>query len=90
MDPVGYHIRMIRIGDYKLIVYPCAGIRKLFNLAVDPLEMNDLGSDPGQHTRMETLTGKLVDMQMAMRDTLNLRCSLTVKQKRFIDQSWPA
>jgi len=65
--------RMIRLGDYKLVVYPYAGTKKLFNLAEDPLEMNDLGSDPNQRERVTYMFEKLVEMQVSMGDTLDLR-----------------
>jgi len=65
--------RMIRIDDYKLIVYPYAGVRRLFNLAEDPEEMNDLASDPSQTDRLESMFGQLIELQIEMSDTLNLK-----------------
>ncbi len=65
--------RMIRIKDYKLIVYPYAGVRRLFNLADDPEEMNDLASAPDQQDRLELMFDKLLELQAAMDDTLNLK-----------------
>lgn len=65
--------RMIRMDDYKLIVYPYAGVRRLFNLADDPREMNDLAEDPGQKDRLETMFNKLMELQVEMGDTLNLK-----------------
>ena len=63
---------MIRIDDYKLIVYPYAGVRRLYNLSDDPLEMNDLATQPGQQDRMESMFGSLMDLQVEMGDTLDL------------------
>ena len=64
--------RMIRIDDYKLIVYPYAGVRRLFNLATDPEEMFDLASKQEQQDRLESMFEKLIDLQVEMGDTLNL------------------
>jgi len=64
--------RMIRINNYKLIIYPYAGVRRLYNMADDPLEINDLATEPGQQDRLETMFGKLIDLQVEMGDTLDL------------------
>lgn len=64
--------RMIRVDDHKLIVYPYAGVRKLFNLAEDPLETTDLASLPEQQDRIRSLFGKLRELQVEMGDTLDL------------------
>ena len=64
--------RMIRTGDYKLIVYPYANVLRLFDLATDPGEMNDLASDPGQQERIRTMFSKLIRLQAEMGDTLDL------------------
>ncbi len=55
--------RMIRVDDHKLIVYPYAGVRRLFNLAEDPLEINDLATDPDQKGRLESMFAKLINLQ---------------------------
>lgn len=44
--------RMIREGDWKLIYYPDGNLFQLFDVASDPLDMNDLAPDP---SRMEIL-----------------------------------
>ncbi|MFO7934088.1 MAG: sulfatase-like hydrolase/transferase [Bacteroidales bacterium] len=64
--------RMIRMGNYKLIVYPYAGVRRLFDLATDPGEINDLASDPGQQERIKTMFSELIWLQSEMGDTLDL------------------
>jgi arylsulfatase A-like enzyme len=64
--------RMIREGDYKLIVYPYAGILRLFNLLNDPLEMNDLAGNPREQQRVDQMFNHLKELQSAMGDTLNL------------------
>lgn len=64
--------RMIRAGEYKLIVYPKAGVVKLFNLSEDPLELHDLASEPGHHERIGQLYSDLVHLMSEMGDTLLL------------------
>ena len=65
--------RMIRVDDYKLIVYPYAGVKRLFNLAEDPHEMNDLAGVPDQKERLDLMFDNLLDLQAEMGDTLNLK-----------------
>ncbi len=64
--------RMIRKDDYKLIAYPYAGVKRLFNLVDDPQEMNDLAADPTQKERMDQMFASLVELQLSMGDTLVL------------------
>ncbi len=64
--------RMIRVDDYKLIVYPYAGVKRLFNLSKDPQEMNDLAADPSQKERVLEMTFELNKLMVNMGDTLNL------------------
>ncbi len=65
--------RMIRVDNYKLIVYPYAGVRRLFNLEKDPQEMHDLASESDHKERLESLYSKLIDLQTEMGDTLQLK-----------------
>jgi arylsulfatase A-like enzyme len=64
--------RMIRIENYKLIVYPYAGVKRLFNLEDDPQEMNDLATEPTQQERLESMFGSLQGLMVEMDDTLQL------------------
>ena len=64
--------RMIRMEDYKLIVYPGAGVKRLFNLKKDPQEMEDLAQDPSQKGRMDIMYTKLLELMAEMGDTLKL------------------
>jgi len=58
---------MLRQGDYKLIVYEGYPSR-LFNLADDPGELNDLAdSDPARVAEMESLIGSVVDREETLR-----------------------
>jgi len=65
--------RMIRVDDYKLIVYPKAGVVKLFDLFNDPSEQHNLASATAQQERIRTLFGRLQELQMEMGDTLKLK-----------------
>ena len=64
--------RMIRADDYKLIVYPYAGVKRLFNLKDDPREMHDLAAETDQQERMKRMFDALVSLQSEMGDTLSL------------------
>ena len=64
--------RMIRVDDYKLIVYPYAGVKRMFNLVDDPQEMNDIAGLPAQQERLDDMFAKLVALQSEMGDTLKL------------------
>ena len=64
--------RMIRVDDYKLIVYPNAGVIKLFDLINDPSEKYNLAAATAQQERILILFGKLQEQQVLMGDTLDL------------------
>jgi len=64
--------RMIRVDDYKLIVYPKAGVVKLFDLVNDPLEMHNLAIASRQQDRLGSMFQKLEKLQVEMGDTLCL------------------
>ena len=55
------HQRMIRKGDWKLIVYPEAKRKQLFHLAADPNEIKDLASAPSHQPRLRMLETELSD-----------------------------
>ncbi|MEM8524215.1 MAG: sulfatase-like hydrolase/transferase [Bacteroidota bacterium] len=64
--------RMIRKDDYKLILFPEVPKKLLFDLKNDPLEMKDLSAEAEQQERMMRLFKDLQQLQMDMKDTLNL------------------
>ncbi len=64
--------RMIRVGDYKLILYPLAKRARLYNLSTDPLELDDLAGAPGQWKRVRELYQRLKTLQAEMDDALDL------------------
>lgn len=75
-EPVyGAYLRLQRavIEDgMKLVVYPKAGVVRLFNLKADPEEMNDLAEVPEMQGKREALLAKLKEVQAAMGDQLDL------------------
>ena len=64
--------RMIRADGYKLIVYPGAGVVKLFHVEEDELELKDLSADPGQQARIRQMYSDLQLLMQDMGDTLIL------------------
>ncbi len=68
--------RAITHQGWKLIVYPQARVLRLFDLANDPEEMHDLAYDPRQTQRRQELFDRLLNMQQALNDELDLRAAL--------------
>lgn len=64
--------RMIRKGDMKLIVYPEAKRVRLFNLRMDPQEIDDLSSNPAEWPTVRRLFAELVEKQKKLDDDLDL------------------
>lgn len=62
--------RMLREGDWKVIVYPKAKKTLLFNLREDPLEMRDLSEDPRHAATLQRLLATLRAQQRAHGDSL--------------------
>lgn len=67
--------RMVRVGDWKLIVYPRANVVRLFNLADDPQETHDLAGDADQKERIRSLFSRLLTLQEEMDDSLDLQAA---------------
>jgi arylsulfatase A-like enzyme len=64
--------RMVRVGDYKLMAYPYASKLRLFDLAADPMEIQDIVDDPAHSERVSAMFGQLKDLMLSMGDTLDL------------------
>lgn len=64
--------RMVRVGDYKLLVYPQAARLRLYNLAKDPNELDDLSGNPQHWARIKSLYKDLKSLQSDMDDSLDL------------------
>ena len=64
--------RMIRVGDFKLIVYPRANTLRLFNLKNDPEEMKDLAGEENQREKIAELFEQLKMKLKELGDPLDL------------------
>lgn len=62
--------RSITVGQYKLIYYPAVKRWRLFDLARDPLEMNDLAKSKKHAKLLAQLQQRLAALQVAMDDPL--------------------
>lgn len=65
--------RMITMGDDKLILYPKARKARLYNVKTDPQELKDLAGDPASQPTIRKLFAKLLQMQKANGDKLDLK-----------------
>jgi choline-sulfatase len=64
--------RAILHDGWKLMVYPKAGVLRLYHVAEDPLEQRDLADDPAQTGRRRALFAKLRERQRELGDPLDL------------------
>ena len=64
--------RCVISDNWKLIVYPTVGVMRLYDLKNDPLELNDVSSDPSQTGRKKELMLKLKSIQVQLGDSLKL------------------
>ena len=64
--------RMVRTRGHKLILYPEAGQSQLFDLQNDPLELQNLHSEPGNQEILQSLYNQLLTLQTVVGDTLVL------------------
>lgn len=65
--------RAVTKDGFKLIVYPEAKVARLYHVAQDPLEMNDLAADPRHADTRRKLFAELLRLQSELEDTLDLR-----------------
>ena len=56
----------------KLILYPEAGVARLYDLRSDPFEQRDLADDPAQADRLASLFAELQRLQDELGDPLDL------------------
>jgi arylsulfatase A-like enzyme len=64
--------RAVIHDDYKLIAYPEAKVLRLYNLADDPYEINDLADNDSQQERIRDLMRRLQSLQKQFNDPLDL------------------
>ena len=65
--------RCVVMDQWKLIVYPAAGVTRLYNLNNDPLELKDVASDPANTDRKKVLFQKLLTLQSEFGDKMSLK-----------------
>ncbi len=65
--------RMVRTASHKLILYPEVDEVQLFDVNEDPLEMNNLATDPAYSDTIEMLFSALQELQEEVGDTLTLK-----------------
>lgn len=64
--------RSIRSEDYKLIIYPKAGIVRLYNVKTDPLEINDLSNKEEFAGLKKKLFEEFKNLQRVLEDPLTI------------------
>ena len=69
--------RSITKGGWKLILYPKIKVTRLYYLAEDPLELNDLSNDPSYSAKMKSLFTELCDLQRTNQDPVDLTASFS-------------
>ena len=65
--------RSVTMDGYKLILYPAAAKARLYNLANDPQEMNDLAGKPESKPIVRRLFARLLELQKEMDDEVDLK-----------------
>jgi len=65
--------RSVTLDGYKLILYPKIKRMRLYNLRVDPGEMNDLATDEKSRPMIEKLFARFLELQSEVGDTLDLK-----------------
>jgi len=64
--------RSIQMDGFKLLMYPAVKKWRLYNVADDPQEMNDLVNDSGQLQTARKLFGRFLKLQVEMGDKLDV------------------
>jgi len=63
---------MIRKDGFKLMDYPKLKKELLFDMDIDPEEMNDLDDKPEHQERIDTLFTELVSLQKDLNDPFDI------------------
>jgi choline-sulfatase len=67
--------RAVIHDGWKLILYPKAGVARLYHVAADPDELRDLAGDPAHAERRQALFDRLLALQRELADPLDLTAS---------------
>ena len=65
-------VRAVRTEDWKLIRYPQRNYTQLFNLKLDPLELNNLATNPEQKPKVDEMMGLLKEWYTVTNDTATM------------------
>lgn len=65
-------VRAVRTDEWKLIRYPQRNYTQLFNLKLDPLELNNLASNPGEKPKVDEMMGLLQEWYTVTNDTATM------------------
>ncbi|MBN2633618.1 MAG: sulfatase-like hydrolase/transferase, partial [Bacteroidales bacterium] len=65
-------VRAVRNDEWKLIIYPQRSHCQLFNLKKDPLELNNLATEPAHRHILEEMEVLLREWQIVTNDTISL------------------
>jgi len=65
-------VRAVRNKEWKLIRYPDRDYSQLFNLTRDPLELDNLASNPEYQTRIQEMFDLMRQWQVTVNDTASL------------------
>jgi arylsulfatase A-like enzyme len=63
--------RSITKDNWKLIYYTYANKYRLYNLKVDPLEMQDQSSNPSESNRLKKMKKELIELSRRLNDPLD-------------------
>ena len=64
--------RAVRTDEWKLIRYPQRNYTQLFNLKLDPLELNNLASNPEKKPKVDEMMGLLKEWYTVTNDTATM------------------
>jgi choline-sulfatase len=64
--------RAVIDDGWKLILYPKAKVARLYHVAEDPMEKNDLANDPSMAGKKRDLFARLLELQKDLGDPLDL------------------
>jgi arylsulfatase A-like enzyme len=71
-------VRSVRDREWKLIRYPERDYTQLFNLREDPLEINNLATNPANQIKVNEMMKLLADWQKETGDTAVLKSKSTL------------
>jgi arylsulfatase A-like enzyme len=71
-------VRSVRDKEWKLIRYPERDYNQLFNLRMDPLELNNLATEPANQSKVDEMMKLMAEWQKETGDTAVLKSKSTL------------